>query len=225
MGTFLASNLYRDSNNESKNRVQEAIDLLELPRGNLRKVNLRGQAAVAAFFASDPFFAMPAAAEEKEVEYSNSVNAKLPNGSRFTVTSKVTCQRAGRYAVKSVETKSTITETTTTTTNNEVLGGLAAGNSRYSYGFFSKQPDIILDTTSLVSVHGQPFPLQPGKRFGFVYGSTAAGTESLIEVECGATTASSLFCVQMVNAGKDIYANTTHYRYDSSSGCLIATGN
>jgi len=230
MGTFLASNLYRDSDNESKNRlVQEAIDLLELPRENLRQINLHGQAAVAAFFANDPFFAMPAAIKEEEIEHTNSVNSKLANGTPFTATATITCKRAGRYAVKSVKSKSTLTDTTTTTTtNNELLGGLAAESSRYSYGFFSKQPDILVDTTSLVSVHGQPFPLQPGKRFGFAYGSTAdgnSGSESIIEVECGATSVNSLFCVQMIKTGINIYANTTHYRYDSSSGCLVATRN
>jgi len=224
MGMFLASNLYNERGKKGNERVvQEILSLLELPRENLRQLNLNGNAAVAAFMASDPFFAMPAAFRGGELEYSNSRNGELQNGNQYTVTSKITCRRDGRYADMTIKTSTTLAGGTTTTTGRVVLGGLVYESGKVSHGFLSSTPSRRTDTISLASVHGQPFPLLRGKRFGFVYGETLSpydNKETITEIECGATTGGVLLCVAMSRYNGSIYAYPSRYAYDTASGCL-----
>ena len=225
--TFMSSRLYLDrKTNGGDMVVREIIDVLARPTVNLRKVNIRDNDDVADFFAADPFFAMPPAAKEEEAVHNLTSKVDIGGGSYYTVTTKVSCKRDGRYADYVIEMPQNPGAVTSyTTSSRSVLGGLVSDKIKFAFPPAHKAADKTSYTTSVTSVHGQPFPLQPGTKFGLIYGvSSTIKTkyETTTELNCGVMTNNELLCVTMIKASAGVAPFAARYAYEPTNGCMFA---
>jgi len=140
--------------------VDDVVRILSLPVEQQRDVALKDEAGIRAFIDSDPFFATPTGGQR--ISYS----PKFLEGVRSTHN----CGGNGRYA--QVDTHTQVQDITANAEMQTILGGLVPVKGKDSQGMFK---NTRFEISKIASVHGQPFPLAPGKRFGIAFAMSRSG--------------------------------------------------
>ncbi|RYX92640.1 MAG: hypothetical protein EOO28_21490 [Comamonadaceae bacterium] len=202
--------------------ASDVVRVLSSPVENRRIVAAADKAAVEQLVARDPFFEMPAGAGRADYNYRSSVRDRMdgvPGG--VSTPRAVSCAREGRLAKVTFKYSQLIDYDAD---GQAVLGGLLPLREKIATGFARSYPTELVQVRA---VHGQPFPLVPGKRFGMEFSrmNGYAGPE---------VTPQSLSCVADAPTAEGtpltcVYQNeqyrTRYYLarfiWSESSGCFV----
>lgn len=161
------------------NEVRDMLQVLSLPRGELRRIERSGEAELRALIAADPFFALPGASQSAEESFA--VDGERPTenqqvklravrqGNVHLVTGTVS--REGDYALDEVV----------------ALGGLLSLKRTEQPSDPSAQPAQRNTLRKIEAVAGQPYPLAPGKRFSLHVQMQENQNLVSYHITCGAT--------------------------------------
>jgi hypothetical protein len=225
LAKFKLSALYKQRRNDAD--VQAVVRMLALPSDARRDVVLEGKDAIRAFVANDPFFTPVGGAQKISYRYSKPVGTlRLYNA--------MTCERKGSLFATTSTTQ--VSDASTTTEGEMLLGGLIWLDAKASHGFLRS---TTTELSRLEKLEGQPFPLTPGKRFGFTSTYSSSGTYAgngkfTTKVTCAATDVAVKAAgnfkipdgVQQVICYSEngILDEITRYYLHEGSACLVNVG-
>ncbi len=225
VAAFKLSNL----NNKTITREDLAavVRMLELPVENERNLNITGHDNVRAFVASDPFFNGSGGNQKISYSYVRRI-------AEINIHMATTCQRNGNLFLSTYTNK--FDDNEYTGEGNGLLGGLIWLDAKTSHGWFSSTSSEI---ATLEKVHGQPFPLTLGKRFGVKYAATEKGTYASAglwssKITCAVTDVKvkAVGQMQIPEAAQQIICLTegvtlqpvSRWYWHEGSGCLVNAG-
>jgi uncharacterized caspase-like protein len=226
---FKASPLARTRNFAEVTAVSR---MLAVPVENMRQVDIRGVDAVKAFIASDPFFkGMGGGSAPFDYQYI------------FTATGapmSKTCRRNGDQVAFTQSYLGGMAKGEGT----QILGGLVPLEASSSaIGYPGKVTGRI---NGITAVHGQPFPLVPGKRFGMTWSVmrqdgvgklfSTNDSEAAWDMSCmvmdpqglpgkhmGPEGASQVICYTQVSGAKGLWEPIRWLYWNEAAGCLVDT--
>lgn len=223
---FKLSEWYKQYRNEPN--VQAVLRMLALPAEVRRDLVVEGNEAIRAFATTDPFFGTAGSGQRISYTYSQSAfqTARLYNA--------MSCERKGNVFPSTSKTQ--LNDASTTTEGEMLLGGLVWLGAHASHGFLRS---TTTELTRLEKLEGQPFPLIPGKRFGFTATYSSSGTYAgdgkfTTRTTCAATDVEVKVVgsftipdgVQQVicYAESRIHDEIIRYYLHEQSGCLVNVG-
>lgn len=202
-----------------------AMDMLALPRTNVRTLNLQGLSRVREFAQTDPFFQLPSGGA--------SFNFQYKVVSTIDLYQTGTCTRNGPLA--QVDFVNSINDVRYKGDMTALLGGLMALETSGSSGWTG--PTSRSETTLLRSIDGTPSAMKAGTRFGFDWvmhgGTLFSKTDTEITMSCGPTRVRlprvgnvtlPPDVVQLICYAKPAFPVLQRWYFDGRSGCFIRAG-
>jgi hypothetical protein len=159
---FKLSALYKQHRNDAD--VQAVVRMLALPSDGRRDTVVEGNDAIRAFVATDPFFTPAGGGQKIAYTYVKPIGTMR----RYDA---MTCERKGNVFVSTSKTQ--VNDASSAAEGEMLLGGLVWLGVKSSHGFLRS---TTTELSRLEKLEGQPFPLTPGRRFGFTSTYTSSGT-------------------------------------------------